>query len=62
MSQLVGLHLKGEKIMNDNKILNSNNYIQLIVENKKGKKIAEITTDNVITANGYIVKLIPANN
>ncbi|CAM4267678.1 hypothetical protein STPE111643_09430 [Streptococcus penaeicida] len=48
--------------MNDNKILNSNNYIQLIVENKKGKKIAEITTDNVITANGYIVKLIPANN
>lgn len=43
-------------------ILNPEFYTALAVETKDGKKIAEITHDKVIPADGYVVRLTPKYN
>lgn len=46
----------------ENNILNTDNYTRLCVEDTEGKKIAEITSDKVISAPGYVVRLTPRHD
>lgn len=43
-------------------ILNGDVYTTLTVENEKGEKIVEITDCELITSNGYVVRLTPRYN
>lgn len=45
--------------MQDNNILNGDIWEKLIIESEDGKKIAEITIDVAIPADGYVVRMIP---
>lgn len=47
--------------MNEEKmgILNEENYTRLIVETKKGEKIAEVTLTDATPADGYVIRLTP---
>lgn len=46
----------------DDEILNTNQYIKIIVESDKGEKIAEITPYEAIPADGYRIRLVPKCN
>lgn len=43
-------------------ILNENNYTKLVVENEHGEKIAEITSTDATSAEGYSIRLTPNYN
>ncbi|ETO40005.1 hypothetical protein B808_1114 [Fructilactobacillus florum 8D] len=47
---------------NGNEILNARLYDRIEIVSDDGKKIAEITTADVIPAKGYLAKLYPAKD